>query len=161
MEDLNGVAADCVVVSCCCQCLILQIVAFILLKLPLKLLRKTKKYAKRLRNRKRGDEILHKRRKRNDDNCWRVHEGSFRVKMEGFSSSELPEFRCCMDDVEKVLEEFCLRGEFGFGRFWDGEVSRGSFPPCLGNQELDYEVVNYHLSQMFGSFNCRRQSLML
>ncbi|KAL3510903.1 hypothetical protein ACH5RR_030304 [Cinchona calisaya] len=161
MEDLNAIGADCLVISCCCQCLILQVLVFILLKLPYRLFRKTKKYVKKLRKGKKGDKILHTRRERYDDKSWRIHESSFRVKMEGFSTNELHEFGCCMDEVEKVLEEFCLRGDFGFGRFWDGEVLLGSFPTCLGNQELDYDVVNYHLIQMFGSFNCTNQSLML
>ncbi|KAL3501614.1 hypothetical protein ACH5RR_036063 [Cinchona calisaya] len=159
MEDLNAIAADCLVVSCCCQCLMLQVVVFILLKLPYKLFRKTKKYAKKLKNRKGKEKInVHRRRigRNDDDNNQRIH-----VELEGFSSNDCNRIGCCMDEVEKGLEEFFLRGEFGFGRFLHGEVSLGSFPSCLGSQQLDYDVVNYHLIQMFGSFNFIDQSLML
>jgi len=57
-EDMNMLAADCVVICCCCQCLILQIVIFVLFKLPYKLVRKTREYArKKLRQRKEDKKI--------------------------------------------------------------------------------------------------------
>lgn len=68
-------------------------------------------------------------------------------------------FGCCMDEVEKVLEEFSLRGEFAFGSFWNGEIP-ARFPPssCMANKEIDYDVVHCHLIQIFGSnFNCREE----
>ncbi|KAG8639055.1 hypothetical protein MANES_14G095101v8 [Manihot esculenta] len=58
MEDCNILAADCVVISCCCQCLILKIIIFILLKLPYKIIRKTREYTKkklRIRYRKQAE----------------------------------------------------------------------------------------------------------
>ncbi|KAG0498423.1 hypothetical protein HPP92_003114 [Vanilla planifolia] len=34
MEDFNDTAAGCVVISCCCPCLLLQITLFVFLRLP-------------------------------------------------------------------------------------------------------------------------------
>lgn len=76
--------------------------------------------------------------------------------LEGFFMNGNNGFDCCMNEVEKVLEEFYLKGEFGFGSFWDGEVYSRRFPfsprsSCLGNKEVDYSVVHCHLIQIFGS----------
>ncbi|CAI9096338.1 OLC1v1032448C1 [Oldenlandia corymbosa var. corymbosa] len=176
MEDLNTIAADCLVISCCCQCLILQILIIILLKLPYKLFRKAISYTKKkLRNRrKRGGKInLHTKRKRrliHDNNSpFRTAHDQEIASSSNDDHDECQQFESCMDEIEKVLEDFCLRGEFGFGRFLGGGDEEGScvgsFPTCLGNgvinhQELDYDVVSYHLIQMFGSCNVTDQSLI-
>ena len=47
MEDCNMLVADCIAISCCAQCLILQIIIFVLRGLRCKLIRKTKEYAKK------------------------------------------------------------------------------------------------------------------
>ncbi|MCD7470576.1 hypothetical protein HAX54_010545 [Datura stramonium] len=46
------------------------------------------------------------------------HGGSLRVQLE----------RRCMEEVEKVLEEFSQKGEFAFGSFWgvDEDENSGS-----------------------------------
>ncbi|GMH01842.1 hypothetical protein Nepgr_003681 [Nepenthes gracilis] len=54
-EDCNALIADCIVISCCCQCLILRIVVLIFTELPLKMARKTREYAKRKLGRRRGE----------------------------------------------------------------------------------------------------------
>ncbi|KAG0498409.1 hypothetical protein HPP92_003100 [Vanilla planifolia] len=43
MEDFNDTAAGCVVISCCCPCLLLQITLFVFLRLPRRLVAKSKK----------------------------------------------------------------------------------------------------------------------
>ncbi|KFK39858.1 hypothetical protein AALP_AA3G297700 [Arabis alpina] len=98
MEDLNTFAADCVVISCCCNCIVLQIAIFIFLGLPQKLVKNTRKcYTKWGINRriKRlglgcecGENI-------GVDSEWRKE--SLSMDMEGFG---------CIEEIEEALEEF-------------------------------------------------------
>ncbi|KAL2519175.1 hypothetical protein Adt_15422 [Abeliophyllum distichum] len=147
MEDPNMLAADCIVITCCCQCMILQILVFVLLKLPYKLVRKTKEYAKRFRNRKRREKIMQIEMSRYGEDSFRSHGNSFRFQIETLG------FNCCMDEIEKVLEDISNRGEFAFGSFWGGEISRRLSSSCLYEEELDYDVVQCHLIEIFGSVN--------
>ncbi|KAL6969776.1 hypothetical protein U1Q18_029487 [Sarracenia purpurea var. burkii] len=120
MEDKNLIASDCIVISCCCQCLILQIIFFLLLKLPYKLVQKSKQYAKRKlgRPRKREPTIIERQlTNRYGEEFDAVHGGSMRVvEEESMTGCEF-----CMEEVEKVLEEFYEKGEFAFGSFWSKE----------------------------------------
>lgn len=153
MEDLNTIAADCAVISCCCQCLILQVLIFFMLKLPYRLFRKTRDYARKLRDRKRRRRrrLVQRRNQEEEkeEELGYVREGFF---LNGNNHG----FGCCMDEVEKVLEEFSLRGDFAFGSFWNREISKNFPSSCLANKELDYDdVLHCHLIQIFGSnFNC-------
>ncbi|RZB60375.1 hypothetical protein D0Y65_043239 [Glycine soja] len=120
MEDLNTIGADCVVISCCCQCLMLQILVFVLLKLPGKLIRKTREYAKKLRHRKaNNDRRMGREMGSYKDVLLRIHEQSFRIQVE-MALTDGADHNCggCMDEVEKVMEEFYQKGEFAFGSFW-------------------------------------------
>ncbi|KAK9277635.1 hypothetical protein L1049_007181 [Liquidambar formosana] len=154
MEDWNTLAADCVVISCCCQCLILQVVVFILLKLPYKLIRKTKEYAKKkLRHRKREEKMIETVERRFKDEFLGIHGGSVRFKVDG-SPINMEGHGCgkCMEEAEKVLEELCQQGEFAFGSFWGREESE-SFQTYVAKQEFESNVVEYHLIEMIDSFS--------
>ncbi|CAN4124716.1 unnamed protein product [Withania somnifera] len=112
MEDKNIFAADCIVICCCCQCLILQIIILFLLNLPRKLLKKTKECIEKLRYVRRNRKIMEMENNRHEDEILKDHGGSLRVQLESL---------CCMEEVEKVLEEFSQKGEFAFGSFWGGD----------------------------------------
>ncbi|KAL8035271.1 hypothetical protein ABFX02_12G086500 [Erythranthe guttata] len=157
MEDGNMIAADCIVICCCCQCMILQIIIFILVKLPNKLLKKTREYAKRFRSqrrkRRRTKKIITQieitTKKRYDEDSLSASFGnSFRVESFRFGSS------CdCMHEIENVLEDFSSRGEFAFGSFWGGEASRSFRSCCLNEEVLDYDNVGFRLMELFGGAN--------
>ncbi|XP_022881899.1 uncharacterized protein LOC111398954 [Olea europaea var. sylvestris] len=148
MEDPNMLAADCIVITCCCQCMILQILVFVLLKLPCKLVKKTKEYTKRFRNQKRREKIVQIEIRRYGEDSFRSHGNSFRIQTDKSLG-----FNCCMDEIDHVLEDFSNRGEFAFGSFWGGEISRRFSTSCLNEEELDYEVVQCHLIEIFGCVN--------
>ncbi|KAF2321418.1 hypothetical protein GH714_041011 [Hevea brasiliensis] len=119
MEDWNMLAADCVVISCCCQCLILQIIIFILLKLPCKLIRKTKEYTKkklRTRDKKQAEKRTESVKSRFQDEFVEFHEGSITIQIEELHRGY--GFESCMEEVERVLGDFSQKGEFAFGSFW-------------------------------------------
>ncbi|CAH9124189.1 unnamed protein product [Cuscuta epithymum] len=128
MHDRNALVADCIVISCCCQCLILQVIIFILLKLPYRMIRRTKRYVKNLRSRmSKGTKRLQVKTHRGELNI--RHYSSGRWRDEGGGSHRVhqvdglfPFSGCCMDEVERVLEEFSLKGEFAFGSFWGGDA---------------------------------------
>ncbi|KAF3431699.1 hypothetical protein FNV43_RR26431 [Rhamnella rubrinervis] len=150
MEDCNMLAVDCIVISSCCQCLILQIIIFIFLKLPYKLVRKTKYYAmKKLRRRssqeKTAVEIreMDPRRLKNEFVNGIVGE-SMTV---GHDSCEY-----FMKQVEVVLEDLSSRGEFAFGSFW-GRRESEPFPAHVAEQEFDASILEYHLIEMLGSLS--------
>ena len=48
----------------------------------------------------------------------RIHEQSFRIQVE-MALTDGADHNCggCMDEVEKVMEEFYQKGEFAFGAF--------------------------------------------
>ncbi|ESW28376.1 hypothetical protein PHAVU_003G281600 [Phaseolus vulgaris] len=152
MEEWNMLGADCVVISCCCQCLVLQILVFLLLKLPWKVIRKTREYAKKkLRQRKGNDE---RAKMKIESGCYedvlvRIdHEQSFRDG-EGFSCGG------CMEEVEKMMEEFYEKGEFGFGSFWGRELGTcGCGVPAIVNHHSDDNFVRYQIIDLVGSLSC-------
>jgi hypothetical protein len=152
-EDMNMLAADCVVICCCCQCLILQIVIFVLFKLPYKLVRKTREYArKKLRQRKEDKKITGGGR----DQMGKykgdfVGLGSFSIQVDSRLAMDGGRHGCgsCMEEVEKVLEELSQKGEFAFGSFW-GMKGSGSFSSC----EFDHNInAEYQIIEMIGSFS--------
>ncbi|XP_031400900.1 uncharacterized protein LOC116210907 [Punica granatum] len=151
-EDWNALAADCVVISCCCQCLILQIVVFVLLRLPYKLIRKTRELAKRRLGRRRKPRSKAKgmvesmKCRCGEDHGWMILDGL---------SIEVDDGDECMKEVEKVLGELVERGEFAFGSFW----GRGSCRQQIGSsqsQGFDFtNVVHFHLIEVVGPRICK------
>lgn len=151
-------AADCVVICCCCQCLILQIFIFVLLKLPYKLIRKTRDYAKkRLRQRKKHDKNTDREIDQYEDDHGFVgmhSEESFRIEVDSFfRDGDHHGCGSCMEEVEKVLEELSQKGEFAFGSFWGRKGSGGSSPNCVAKHEFDAGIVQYHIIEMVDSFS--------
>ncbi|XP_071714314.1 uncharacterized protein [Rutidosis leptorrhynchoides] len=148
-QDWIMIGADCVVLSCCCQCLILQILFFLLLKLPRKVYRKTKEYFKRKFNKQKKVAITRCAaafigRQKRRQSPYRVVDDSLRWE----------EVDGCMEEVEKVLGEMCNKGEFGFGSFWKGDDNylEDNCRLCFVNQQLGYHDHdgNYHLIPVFG-----------
>ncbi|KAM3328281.1 hypothetical protein P3S68_032973 [Capsicum galapagoense] len=150
MKDKNIFAAYCIVLCCCCQCLILQIIILFLFNLPYRVLKKTKECIKKLRHRRRNKKTMEMEINRHDeDEILKDHGGSLRVQLESL---------CCMEEVEKVLEEFSQKGEFAFGSFWGGDEeevleTERIITTCIHKQTVDYDVFHTHLIQVFGSFN--------
>ncbi|XP_061354084.1 uncharacterized protein LOC133298762 [Gastrolobium bilobum] len=153
MEDLNILAADCVVVSCCCQCLMLQILVFVLLKLPCKLVRKIREYAKKkLPQTKRNDKVTQREIGSYKDVFVRIHEQSFRTQAEmALKDDAGHNCGCCMDEVEKVMQEFYKKGEFAFGSFWG---RKGWGVPSIVNDHNDDSFVRYKIINLVGSLSC-------
>ncbi|KAL1332192.1 hypothetical protein AAHE18_11G010300 [Arachis hypogaea] len=172
MEDWNMLGADCVVISCCCQCLMLQILVYVLLKLPSKLVRKTRRYVKK----KFCDHRLDHREKilmgssssYDDDVLVKIHDQSIRFREEivtialrnGTSGRNGNNNGSCMDEVEKVMEKLYENGELAFGSFW-GQKEPWGVPKIVSSDLLhnhlhncDYdnsfvryeiiELINYH-----------------
>ncbi|KAI4314001.1 hypothetical protein L6164_026944 [Bauhinia variegata] len=156
MEDLHMLGADCVVISCCCQCLILQILIFVLLRLPYRLVKKTREYAKRkLQQRKKGKKVVMKGEKCSlyVEEIVRIHEQSFRIEGErSFLGIGQHSCGCCLDEVEKVMEEFSRRGNFGFGSFWGKEEPWG-VPKIVTKHQSDDDGFVRYLSEMVGSLS--------
>lgn len=145
MEDGEMLAADCIVICCCCQCLLLQIFVFILLKLPQKLLRKTKAYAKKFKARWRAStKVMRIEMTRYEQDSFRSLGNSFRIDIHDFFLVESLQLSS-MNEVESVLEELSSRGEFAFGSFW-GVAEAQSCP-----EEIDYDSIGFHLMELFGS----------
>ncbi|PPD90929.1 hypothetical protein GOBAR_DD12132 [Gossypium barbadense] len=154
MEECNMLAADCIVICCCSQCLILQIIIFVFLKFPAKLIKKTKQYAKKKligRRRKEGKmkdglfqevqlEVVTK-------SCMSM---SIELRQAGFGDAQYGVQCCCIQEAEKVLEELSSRGEFAFGSFWGRSLhsDTSSSPSChLPNGRFDF-VECYELVDM-------------
>ncbi|KAJ6318213.1 hypothetical protein OIU76_013701 [Salix suchowensis] len=142
MEDLNMLAADCVVLSCCCQCLVLQSIIFVLLELPRKAIQKTKAYAKKKLWHRKKEKMLESFRSR--DSFDKFLEGSIRIQVDAFHG--VRDCESCIEEVEEVLEEFSQKGEFAFGSFW-GRVGSGATPPtCIvAVQEFDLRFAQFEL----------------
>ncbi|CAG7895242.1 unnamed protein product [Brassica rapa] len=134
MEDLNTFAADCVVVSCCCNCLVLQIVIFIFLGLPQKLIKNTRKcYAKWGINGRTKRMGLDYECRGNTGVDWEWRKQTLSIEMEGFG---------CIEEVEEALEEFSKNGEFLFGSFWRKErVQNLSMSSCV-DENFDLKFVS-------------------
>lgn len=62
---------------------------------------------------------------------------------------------CCMEQVEKVLEELSLKGEFAFGSFWGRRESEPlpAHAAHVARQEFDASVLEYHLIETLGSLS--------
>lgn len=119
-EDCGAFAADCVILSCCCECFILQIFIFVFFKIPCKLAQKMKKFVNiRLRGKKRRDAKIVLPTK--EDDC-REEPGST------FS---------CMEDIEEMLQELSMKGELVFGSFW----RQGDAANDLDFGNSQYEIV--------------------
>ncbi|XP_050918084.1 uncharacterized protein LOC127135406 [Lathyrus oleraceus] len=131
MEDLNLLAADCVVISCCCQCLMLQIILLLLRKM----VRKTREYGKRIFCQRKG---VQREMGSYKDVILRVHEKSFRIQ-----DDDVHNCGCCIDEVEKVMEELCEKGEFGFGSFWGRKEPWGD--PKVVNDQIDVSSLRYQI----------------
>uniref|UniRef100_A0A1J3EPD9 Transmembrane protein n=1 Tax=Noccaea caerulescens TaxID=107243 RepID=A0A1J3EPD9_NOCCA len=151
MEDLNTFAADCVVVSCCCNCLVLQIAIFIFLGLPQKLVKNTRKcYAKWGVNRRIKRMGLGCECRENTGVDSDSRKESMSMEMEGFG---------CIEEVEEALEEFSKNGEFLFGSFWGKErIQNSSSVSSCGNHDTfdlrfvsRYEIVeeNFYSDYIF------------
>ncbi|KAL4383122.1 hypothetical protein GQ457_15G005580 [Hibiscus cannabinus] len=168
MEDCNMLVADCVVICCCSQCLILQIIVFVFLKLPCKLIRKTKRYATkklligRRRGRGRGG------RRKEEGNTTIIELDSNSIVKGGVLEDEVQvvtkscncmsmsmshdhltqavadqyEFGYCLQEVENVLEELSRKGEFAFGSFW-GRSSPDSVSVSVSDTTSSCLVANY------------------
>ncbi|CAA7053531.1 unnamed protein product [Microthlaspi erraticum] len=125
-QDCGAYAADCVILCCCCECFVLQFFIFLFFKIPRKLAHKMKKFVKRkLRGKKRGDAKTFLPTK--EDDC--------REKEEEHLSSDDGSRFSCMEDIEEMLQELSMEGEFVFGSFWrQGETS---------NNNLDIRFSQY------------------
>lgn len=128
--------------------MILQILIFILLKVPRKMFKKTKEYAKRFRARKKGANV---EMAMYGEDSFRSLGNSFRIEVEDFCVG----FEG-MDEIEGVFDDFSSRGEFAFGSFWGGGnmSSSRSFHSCLKeDHDLDYDDVGWRLMELFGATN--------
>lgn len=69
------------------------------------------------------------------------------------STEEIPSYRCCIEEVDKVLEGLYQRGEFGFGSFWGrGEMGFSPTHHHLGkDHQFDPSFVQYQLIEMTDS----------
>ncbi|XP_022928895.1 uncharacterized protein LOC111435666 [Cucurbita moschata] len=140
MEDMNTLAADCIVICCCCQCLALHILLLLLLKLPCKLVRKTRDFAKRrLRMREKEEKMVM------EDEVRGISNGScMRSEEDGLGLS------CCMEEIERVMQDLHEKGEFGFGSFW-GRKGNSVSGSCRDEEPFDPTDVQYQLIQVIPS----------
>ncbi|CAN8291469.1 unnamed protein product [Cochlearia groenlandica] len=109
-EDCCAFAADCVVLSCCCQCLVLQVTVFVFFKIPLKLSQKIKKFVKRRRRRNLQPTMEEDAKEEH----WYGHRFAFDEVSSRFS---------CNEDVERMLQELSMNKEFVFESFWGHQDS--------------------------------------
>ncbi|XVF42958.1 hypothetical protein PTKIN_Ptkin02bG0001700 [Pterospermum kingtungense] len=157
MEDCNMLVADCIAISCCTQCLILQIIIFVLLKLPCKLIRKTKEYAKKKLGRRKMIKI-ERVEGGIQDKAVKLHTStSASMSMEliqGLGGGEGHGFRCCcIEEAEEMLEKLRQKGEFAFGSFWGRSESEGEAEAEAGacsaaNANEGYDFVRYELIEI-------------
>ncbi|CAA0820167.1 Unknown protein [Striga hermonthica] len=127
--------------------MILQILVFLLLKLPSKLFKKTREYAKKLKARSKKPVIVKLEAQGG------LQEKSSRIEIDDFDLVESVRYgEKLMEEIERELEEFSGRGEFAFGSFWGRGVcaSRRSFGSCFKEAEVDYDDVGYRLMELFG-----------
>ncbi|CAN0876662.1 hypothetical protein LINGRAHAP2_LOCUS11435 [Linum grandiflorum] len=129
MDDCNLMAAECMVVSCCsCQCLLLQFLIFLFLKLPRRMLHAAMQRIKMVidvpelaRN---NGETYAKMYNTQESMCIDIggtgtdHDSS---KL-NIVDDDLDGKKNCIEEIERVLEDYYAKGEFGFGSFWRKEV---------------------------------------
>lgn len=122
-EDCGAFAADCVIFCCCCECFILQVFMFAFFKVPCKLSQKMKRFATRRRFRgkkRRNAEIVLPTK---EDDCREEHGSRY----------------SCMEDIEEMMQELSMQGEFVFGSFWRQGDSANDVD--FGNSQ--YEIAKY------------------
>uniref|UniRef100_M4CJE7 non-specific serine/threonine protein kinase n=1 Tax=Brassica campestris TaxID=3711 RepID=M4CJE7_BRACM len=127
-QDCGVFTADCVVLCCCCECFILQFFIFVFYKMPSKVAQKMKRFVIRrlLRGKKRR--LLPAKNK----DC-REEE-----RLPGDDVSRVS----CMEDIEEMLHELSMEGEFVFGSFWrQGETTNDL---DFGNSQYEIEETNDH-----------------
>ncbi|KAM7276856.1 hypothetical protein ACFE04_018722 [Oxalis oulophora] len=146
MEDFNTLSSDCFVLSCCCQCLILQILVFVLITLPLKLVRKGIKYVKA--SFRKEDRIFLTGSRFEELESYGV--GCVSVEMEECFTERSG---LCMHEVEEVLEELSRKGEFVFGSFWGRERSMIGSSCSSSTYEVDFSVVEWEIIEMNAHFS--------
>ncbi|XP_026410791.1 uncharacterized protein LOC113306017 [Papaver somniferum] len=138
MEDLNLLAADGIVICFCCPCLILQFIVFVLLRLPKKLVKKSKRLVrKRLRKKK--------NKKKNEKKIMVIENDRFsdeKDRIPRIASNSYNDCGWVMQEVEKALTEFSQQGEFAFGSFWGRRDDSRRLQPDLERMEFA-EVVQY------------------
>ncbi|KAJ1404941.1 putative transmembrane protein [Sesbania bispinosa] len=144
MEDCNMLAADCVVISCCCQCLMLQILVLVLRKL----VRKTREYAKRIIRQRKGKSY---RGMQSEMGCYKDVLVRIQAEM-ALKDDARHNCGCCMEEVEKVMEEFYEKGEFAFGN-WGRKGSWG-VPTIVNDHNDDDNFVRYQIIDMVDSLSC-------
>ncbi|KAF3521137.1 hypothetical protein DY000_02063356 [Brassica cretica] len=127
LQDCGAFTADCVVLCCCCECFILQFFIFVFYKMPSKVAHKMKRFVIRrlLRGKKRR--FLPAK----DESC-REEE-----RLPGDVSRV-----SCMDDIEEMLHELSMEGEFVFGSFWRQGETTNDFD--FGNSQYEIEETNDH-----------------
>ncbi|KAK9109832.1 hypothetical protein Sjap_017892 [Stephania japonica] len=131
-----------------------QILVFVLLKLPYKLVMKSKRVIVKVK-------LSCKSRKRRDETRWRLEDqqrsdgqniaghgrDTARIIVEQKWVHDLSRYHECRSlvlmEVEKMLEELYLKGEFAFGSFW-GRDQTGNFSHDhdIAQQEFDDVVQN-------------------
>lgn len=96
-------------------------------------MRKTREYGKRIFCQRKG---VQREMGSYKDVILRIHEKSFRIQ----DDVELKDdgvHNCggCIVEVEKVMEELCEKGEFGFGSFWSRKETWGA--ARIVNDQID------------------------
>ncbi|XP_068636753.1 uncharacterized protein [Aristolochia californica] len=114
MEDLNTLAGDCVVICCCCQCLIAQILVFVVIKLPYRLVRRSTKLVRR-KFRGRNNKEKRKEQTRGDE---RDHIGIHIEVIEINPFDFVRSYSCPLVEAQKVADELSREGRLAFGSFW-------------------------------------------
>lgn len=145
MEDWNILAADCVVISCCCQCLMLQILVLLLRKM----VRKTREYGKRIFSQRKGNCRGLKRE------MGSYKEVLFRIQAEMALKDGVVHNSsgCCMVEVEKVMEELCEKGEFGFGSFCCRNKKPWGISSTVVNDHNHVGFERYEIVDLVGSLS--------
>ncbi|XP_019101052.1 PREDICTED: uncharacterized protein LOC104787921 [Camelina sativa] len=129
-EDCGAFAADCVVLCCCCECFILQVFIFVFFKVPCKLAHKMKRFVtRRLRGIK---------KRRNAKIFLPTKEDDCRDREEHVSRLS------CMQDIEEMMHELSMKGEFVFGSFWRQGDSANDLD--FGNSQFEIATYRDHHS---------------
>ncbi|XP_042499665.1 uncharacterized protein LOC122077830 [Macadamia integrifolia] len=140
MEDSNMLAADCVVISCCCPCLILQIIFFLLLRLPYKLVLMSKRFAvKKLSKRKKEEKAMGRDGVSCISEMGRIQRDLLTVQARGIPFNSDQSCERTLLEIEKVLGDLCQQGEFAFGSFW-GRMELRTSPSNIIEEEFENAV---------------------
>lgn len=113
------------------------------------MVRKTREYGKKIFCQKKG---VQREMGCYKDVVLRIHEQSFRVQEDiDLKDGDLHNCGCCMVEVEKVMEELCEKGEFGFGSFWGRKRPWGVTK--VVNDHNDASFVRYQIIDLVGSLS--------